>query len=116
MSPQKHESTKEAHHDAAVGNPNLITSAALIGVGALLEPELLAGLLIGAGIVLASSLITNVVSGVVGGVVKPIVKTAVKVGYEAVEQTRELIAGASEEVQDIMAEARAEHAENRTFQ
>jgi hypothetical protein len=84
--------------------PSLLTSAALIGIGALIEPELLAGMAIGAGIVLASKWLPNVV----GDVVRPIAKTAVKAGYAAVMAVKETAAEVTEGVEDLMAEARAE--------
>ncbi len=86
------------------GGRALLTSAALIGLGALIEPELLAGLAIGAGIVLASKWLPNIV----GGTIRPIVKTAIKAGYTAVATASEVAAEAAEEVQDIAAEVRAE--------
>jgi hypothetical protein len=85
--------------------PSLLTSAALIGIGVLIEPELLAGMAIGAGIVLASRWFPNVV----GDLVRPIAKTAVKAGYAAAAATREMVAEVTEEVEDMMAEARAAH-------
>ncbi len=80
--------------------PSLLSSAVLIGIGALIEPELLLGMAIGAGIVLASNRLPNLV----GDVLRPMVKTAVKAGYAAAEAVSE----AAEQVQDIVAEVRAE--------
>jgi hypothetical protein len=61
--------------------PSLLTSAALIGIGTLIEPELLAGMVIGAGIVFASKWLPDLV----GAVLRPVVKTTVKAGYAVVE-------------------------------
>jgi hypothetical protein len=83
----------------------VLTTAALIGIGALIEPELLAGMAIGAGIVLISRWLPNLV----GDIVRPIAKTAVKAGYAAATTAREMVAEATEEVEDMVAEARAEH-------
>jgi hypothetical protein len=83
----------------------VITSAALIGIGVLIEPELLAGAAIGAGIILGFGWVGALVSGAV----RPVVKTAVKTGYVAVARTRKIVAEAAEGVQDMVAEARAEH-------
>jgi hypothetical protein len=80
--------------------PSLLSSAVLIAIGALIEPELLVGMAIGAGIVYGSSYLPDVV----GGVLRPLVKSAVKVGYAAAEAVSE----AAEKVQDIAAEVRAE--------
>lgn len=83
--------------------PSLLTSAALIGVGALIEPELLAGMAIGAGIVLVSRWFPNIV----GDLVRPVARTAVRAGYAAATAAREVVAEVTEELEDIMAEARA---------
>lgn len=84
---------------------SLLISAALIGIGALIEPELLLGMAIGAGIVAASKWLP----GVAGDVIRPIAKNAIKAGYAAVAATKEIVAEVTEEVEDMMAEARAEH-------
>jgi len=81
-----------------------LTAAALIGVTALVEPELLMGMAIGAGLALASSWLPDVV----GGTVRPLVKTAIKAGYAAASAAREMVSEASESVQDIVAEAQSE--------
>lgn len=83
---------------------SLLTSAALIGIGALIEPELLAGMAIGAGIVFASRWLP----GIVGDVIRPVAKTAVKAGYAAASAAREMAAKVTEEVEDMVAEVRAE--------
>jgi hypothetical protein len=77
----------------------MIGSAALIGVGILLEPELLGGALIGAGVVYGLPL--------VGQIVRPVATTAVQVGYAAVASVADLLAGARDQVQGIVANARA---------
>ena len=82
-----------------------IATAALVGVGvAILEPELIPGILIGAGAVLAPKLFPAL-----GGVLRPLVKGIVKAGYSAAMAVREVVAEAGEEVEDMVAEARAEH-------
>jgi hypothetical protein len=81
----------------------LITSAALIGIGFLIEPELLAGMAIGAGIVVG----LGWVGAVVGGAVRLVVRTAVRTGYIAVAQTRQIVIEATEGVQGMIGEARA---------
>lgn len=80
--------------------PSLLTSAALIGIGALIEPELLAGMVIGAGIVYASKWLPDLV----GGVLRPVVKTTVKAGYALAETVSEAV----EQTQDIVAEVRSD--------
>jgi len=61
-------------------------------------------MLIGAGLVLASSWLPDIVTDVV----RPVAKTAVKAGYAAVAKASEVMAEASEQLQDMVAEARAE--------
>lgn len=85
-------------------NRSMLTTAALIGVAALIEPELMVGMAIGAGVAMASNWLPNVVDGTF----RPMVKTAIKAGYAAASMAREAVAEASESVQDIVAEARAE--------
>ncbi len=89
--------TNGAEHEGA---PSLLSSAVLIGIGALIEPELLVGMAIGAGIVYASKYLPDTLEGVL----RPVVRTAVKAGYAAAEA----VSGAAEHVQDIIAEVRAE--------
>jgi len=89
---------------------SLMSSAVLIGAMALLEPELLVGMAIGAGIVLAS----GITSSIIGDLVRPVVKTTVKTGYAVATMAREMVAEATEEVQDAVAEARAEHEAGQT--
>jgi hypothetical protein len=82
-----------------------IATAALVGVGvAVLEPELIPGILIGAGAVLAPKIIPAL-----GGLLRPLVKGVVKAGYSAAMSVRQVVAEAGEEVEDIVAEAKAEH-------
>src|SRR5215469_12588240 len=77
----------------------IIPSAALIGAGLLLEPELLGGALIGAGVVYGLPL--------VGQILRPIATTAVQLGYSAVASVGGLLAGARDQVQGIVANARS---------
>lgn len=77
----------------------IITTAALIGAGMLLEPELLGGALIGAGAVYGLPL--------VGRILRPVATSAVQLGYSAVASAGELIAGARDQLQGIVASARA---------
>ncbi len=83
---------------------SMLTTGALIGVAALIEPELFVGMAVGAGIVLASNWLPDLVSATV----RPLVKTAIKAGYTAATMARKMASEASESVQDMLAEARAE--------
>ena len=93
-----------SHTNHAVGSEELsggkiITSAALIGAGMLLEPELLGGALIGAGVVYGLPL--------AGQILRPVATTAVQLGYSAVAAVGDLLAGARDQVQGIVANARS---------
>ena len=92
------------HHSQQLVSRSILTTGALIGVAALLQPELLVGMAVGAGIAMAS----NWLPDLVGGTVRPLVKTAIKAGYAAATMAREMLSEASESVQDLVAEARAE--------
>ena len=83
--------------------PSMATMA-LVGVGvALIEPELIPGMLIGAGAWLAPKLLPAI-----GGMLRPAVKGIVKTAYSATTAVREFAAEAGEQVEDMVAEARAE--------
>jgi hypothetical protein len=84
----------------------LLTSAALIGAGVLIEPELLGGALLGAGVVYGLPL--------VGQFLRPIMTTAVQLGYAAAASVGDLIVGARDQVQDIIATARADYQRSRS--
>ncbi len=83
-----------------VGRGSLIVSAALIGAGVLVEPELLGGALLGAGVVYGLP--------IVGRILRPIVRTAVRLGYSATASVGGIVAEASQQVRGIVADARAE--------
>ena len=73
---------------------------AVVGVGvALISSELLPGMLIG----VAAALLPGI-----GPKMRPFLKSTVKAGYAAVRKTREMIAEAGEQVQDMIAEVKAE--------
>jgi hypothetical protein len=82
----------------------MLTTGALIGATALVMPELLLGMAVGAGIAMSS----NWLPDLVGGTVRPLVRTAIKASYAAATMAREMVSEASESVQDMLAEARAE--------
>lgn len=93
-------------HKAEGGNGlSLLSAAALLGVGAIVESELLAGIALGAGAVLG----LRAVSTLSSEVVRPIAKTAIRATYAAAAKATELAAEAGEQVQDLVAEARAEY-------
>jgi hypothetical protein len=75
---------------------------AVVGVGvALISTELIPGMLIG----VAAALLPGM-----GPKLRPFLKSTVKAGFSAVRKTREMIAEAGEQVQDMLAEVQAEDA------
>ena len=73
---------------------------AVVGVGvALISSELLPGMLIG----VAAALLPGI-----GPKLRPFLKSTVKAGFTAVRKTREMLAEAGEQVQDMIAEVKAE--------
>ena len=84
--------------------------AALAGVAvAAIEAELLPGLLIGVGVMLAPKLVPGL-----GNVMRPLGKILVRVGYEVAVKAQEVIAEASEQVQNMVAEIKMEKAAGQT--
>jgi len=84
---------------------NRIATVAAIGIGAaLIEVELIPGILIGIGAMLAPKLVPKL-----GTALRPLVKSAVRAGYALVDKGREMAAETSEQLQDIVAEVKAEH-------
>ena len=75
---------------------------AVVGVGvALISTELIPGMLIG----LAAAFLPGV-----GPKLRPLLKSTVRASYSAIQKTREMVAEATEQMQDAVAEARADHA------
>ena len=90
--------------DGLSDNVGTLATAAAVGVGAaLIEADLVPGILIGVGAILLGKMFPQV-----GAVLRPIVKTVVRAGLIAAEQGRELAAEASEQVQDVIAEVQSE--------
>jgi hypothetical protein len=118
QSQQSHPEPQDtAHHDgsafmppadsmddlSATKNDDIVAKAAtiaVVGVGAaLISTELIPGMLIG----VAAAFLPGI-----GPKMRPFLKSTVKAGYSAVRKTREMMAEASEQVQDMLAEAKAE--------
>jgi len=73
----------------------------VVGAGvALISAELIPGMLIG----VAAAFLPGI-----GSKMKPLFKSTVRAGYSAVRKTREMVAEAQEQMNDMVAEARAEH-------
>lgn len=83
-----------------------VAIAGVIGVGAaLIEISLIPGILVGAAAVLAPKYLPGLRDRL-----RPMLKHTIRGVYKATEKTREALAEAQEQVQDIMAEARHEEA------
>jgi hypothetical protein len=82
------------------------TLAAVSVAAALIEVELVPGILIGAGALLAPKLMPKIVNAF-----RPALKGALRAGYQVAGAARETIAEASEQFQDVVAEVQAERAE-----
>ena len=80
---------------------SLATTAMVLGGIALFQPELLAGMAVGAGVALLSGRMPKIALNTL----RPALKAAVQAAYSAVE----VVAQAAEEIQDMVAEARSEH-------
>lgn len=103
------------HSDAALTvNPNQpngedtlgskLTTVAAIGLGvALIEAELIPGMLIGIAAMLAPNFLPKLGRGL-----RPLIKGAVRAGYSLADRAKETVAEAGEQLQDIMAEVKSE--------
>ena len=82
-----------------------LATVAVVGIGvALIEVEWIPGMLIGIGAMLAPKFLNRVGAGL-----RPVVKGAMSAAYALVEKTKETVAEASEQYQDIVAEVASEH-------
>ncbi len=81
-----------------------LAAAALIGAAvAIVEPELIPGLLLGEGVTLVPRLLPAA-----GTLLRPFVKAVVTTGYELTSGVRRTAAEARGQVEDMVAEAQAE--------
>lgn len=86
--------------DLVSGDVTSIATAAAIVVGAaLIEVELIPGLVIGAGAMLLSKLFPEM-----GDYVRPAIKGALRVGFSMAQKAQELMAETSEQAHDLVAE------------
>ncbi|TXT35874.1 MAG: hypothetical protein FD135_4637 [Comamonadaceae bacterium] len=96
--------------DLLAGEAGAVGTAAAIVVGAaLIEVELIPGLIIGAGAILLGKLFPELT-----GYVRPMIKGVVRAGFSASQKAREVMAEASEQVQDLVAEVKQEQAQEQT--
>jgi hypothetical protein len=90
--------------DLMAGDTGSVVTAAAVVVGAaLIEVELIPGLLIGAGAILLGKFFPEL-----GAYVRPAIKGAVRAGFSMTQKVRELMAETSEQVHDLVAEVRHE--------
>ena len=87
-------------HIAEFDGARVLGSVAMIGAGLLVEPELLGGALLGAGVFYGLPLI--------GGVLRPVASTAVRFGYSAAATVSEALSQAGQQMQRIVADARSQ--------
>jgi hypothetical protein len=81
-----------------------VATAAVIGIGAaLIEVELIPGLIIGAGAILLGKMFPEI-----GSYARPMLKGVVRAGLSASQKLREVVAEANEEVHDLVAEVKHE--------
>lgn len=90
--------------DLLSGDAGSVATAAAIVVGAaLIEIELIPGLIIGAGAILLGKFFPEMSS-----YVRPVIKGAVRAGFSMGKKAREIIAETSEQVHDMVAEVKHE--------
>ena len=97
--------TPEVVREAGV-NPlgSKVATVALVGLGAaLIEVELIPGILLGVAAMMAPDIMPKL-----GRILRPMVKGTVRAGYAFAERTREVVAEAGEHMDDIVAEVRSE--------
>jgi hypothetical protein len=86
-----------------------VATAAVIGIGAaLIEVELLPGIIIGAGAILLGKMFPEI-----GCYARPMLKGVVRAGLSASQKLREVVAEANEEVHDLVAEVQHERAQSQ---
>ena len=95
----------------ALHDDTLVTTAATVGVvavgAALFEVALLPGIALGVAAMLAPKYASKV-----GSAVTPMFRSSVRGLYKFGQKTNEMVAEAKEQVQDIVAEVKAEKAED----
>ena len=78
---------------------SVATAAAIVVGAALIEVELIPGLIIGAGAILLGKLFPEATK-----YVRPAIKGAVRAGFSATNKIRQIVAEANEQVNDLVAE------------
>ena len=96
------EGTAARPNGSPIANGLLIAGAVGVGV-AFIEEELLGGVLLGAAAALTPNLLPRL-----GRALRPVLKGVIRAGYGFVETTREALAEAGEQFEDVVAEVRSE--------
>lgn len=102
MAEETTKSSSSKNGNADMGSKLATVAAVAVGV-ALIEVELIPGMLIGVAAMLAPRFLPGL-----GNSLRPLMKTAMRAGYATYEKTKEVIAEAGEQLQDVAAEARHE--------
>ncbi len=92
-------------HTLREEGPGLATVAIAAAAVAILEPELLAGLLIG-----AAAMAVPKVLPAIGGALRGVARSTISTTYSAARGVRESMANMNDEFRDIVAEVQSEHA------
>jgi len=106
------EETRSLADLVRMDEPTTRATAATVVAGvaiAVLQPELLPGLAIGAGAALSPKLLPAA-----GRAVRFVAKAVIRAGFQVAHATQEIVAEAGEEVRDLVAEARPEAGPSRT--
>jgi hypothetical protein len=90
--------------DGLVEDVSAVATAAIVGTAAaVIESELIPGILIGAATMLVGKMFPRVTRGM-----RPVAKMIIRGGIAISDKAREVVAETGEQFQDIVAEARAE--------
>jgi len=96
--------------DGTYENASSVGAAVAVGVVAsIIESELIPGILIGAGAMLVGKMFPSVAKGI-----RPVAKQVIRAGLAMTDKAREVVAEAGEQMQDMVAEARAEREQATT--
>lgn len=97
----KHDGDRADAGDFGVEGGSLVTSAALIAAGMLVEPEIVGGALLGAGVVYGLPAL--------GRLLRPVLQTAIDLGYSAASGVSGAVSGMGDEFKSMVAQAREHH-------
>lgn len=100
----RRENDEDQIPDRLVEDVSAVTTAAIVGTAAaVIESELIPGILIGAAAMLVGKMFPRVTSGM-----RPVAKMIIRAGIAVSDRTREVVAETGEQLQDMVAEVRAE--------